>query len=341
MKLQIGLAALVVGFVVASLCLTLEGALALYFGWIVYLYRVLPRVNLNLPTLVLGTVALIIFAIGIHAGGRRWAGRAYSSPNGAVRHWRIGWTVSAVASLLVLFAAGISVVGIVHQLSWLATAESPLLVESVHSRFPSGEGNLRFLGSAMHDYQSMTGSFPPGGSFTPDGQMLHSWETYILPYLIYSTQDIDMKKSWNDPSNQPVFACVLPDFVNGDLRGAPLKDERGYGLSHFAVNQWVLAGNKSMKTSEIKDGPANTLLIGQVNSDFKPWGHPVNWRDPTLGINQFPNGFGGASGAGGAKFLMADGSVRFIKESIDPSVLRALSTPCGGEAIEEKGWTGK
>jgi hypothetical protein len=36
---------------------------------------------------------------------------------------------------------------------------------------------------------------------------------------------------------------------------------------------------------------------------------------------------------------MADGSVRFLKDGIHPDVLRAMSTPRGGEPVAEDGWT--
>src|SRR5690349_15388520 len=60
--------------------------------------------------------------------------------------------------------------------------------------------------------------------------------------------------------------------------------------------------------------PQVTLLIGEVNAQFKPWGHPVNWRDPTAGINSSQHGFGGPPGSGGANFVMADASIRFLSD---------------------------
>ena len=141
-----------------------------------------------------------------------------------------------------------------------------------------------------------------------------------------------MTRPWNDPKNADNFKGVIPVFVNPVL--AERRDADGFGLSHLAANSWVLSANKSMKLGDITDGTANTILFGEVNSNFQPWGHPVNWRDPSLGLNQVPQGFGGVFKQG-VLFVMADGSVRTLKADISLSVLKALSTPRGGEKIDE------
>jgi hypothetical protein len=96
----------------------------------------------------------------------------------------------------------------------------------------------------------------------------------------------------------------------------------------------VLGDDRPVNLSEIADGIADTFLAGEVRSRFKPWGHPTNWRDLRLGINQSEAGFGGPW-ISGAQFLMADGTVRFINEKMDPKILEAIATPAGGEPIPD------
>lgn len=143
-----------------------------------------------------------------------------------------------------------------------------------------------------------------------------------------------MQAAWDAPANAAYFHCVIPEFIQPGLRGADLTDPWGFGLSHFAANVHVLGPNRGLGLKDIPDGAANTVLIGEVNADFRLWGDPVNWRDPVEGVNRSPRGFGGPRGAGGANFLMADGSVRFVGERVGTDVLRALATPAGGEAVD-------
>jgi hypothetical protein len=92
--------------------------------------------------------------------------------------------------------------------------------------------------------------------------------------------------------------------------------------------------NTSVALEDIRDGTSNTIMAGEVNANFRPWGHPVNLRDPARGINTSPDSFGSPF-AGGMHFLLCDGHSRFVSEDIDSAVLKALATPDGGEHIGE------
>jgi len=323
-----------IGFlVVVAAVLTIQAAFTLVFGWAPFIGRVLPQMTVDGPTVAVGAAATVLFAAVFHRVARTFRGIALAAPESAKRPWRIRSTIMVVSAVFLLFAAGISLIGVVHQLAWLADSDKPLLAEGLARRSNSAH-NLGDIVLGMHNYASASASsvqMPAGGTFAPDGSMLHSWETLLLNYTSYSSGGIDKNRPWNDPVNQPYFRDVIPGFINDSLGTPPLEDEDKYGLSHYSANIRVMGPNRAMELTEITDGLANTILIGEVNAGFKPWGHPVNWRDPAIGINRGPNGFGGPRGAGGALFGMADGSVRFISDKIDPAALRALSAPCAGD----------
>lgn len=86
----------------------------------------------------------------------------------------------------------------------------------------------------------------------------------------------------------------------------------------------------------ITDGLSQTLLFGEAAGNYRPWGYPANWRDPTIGLNRSPDGFGNAQGRG-ANIAFIDGDVRFLSNKISPKVLKALSTPAGGEKVDPVG----
>jgi hypothetical protein len=315
--------AIVASFVLIAIATTIEGAFAILFGWIPFLLRVLPEVKPDGPSVLLGAAALLLFGVGVHCLGRSWRG----APNSVGGRWRVRWTVAVVLSVMILFTAGISVIGMTHQVAWLATSEKPIVGEGLNRSLANVELNAKMIGLGLANYESVYGILPPGGTFSANGEMRHSWETHILPWMGYSTSEIDMNRPWNGPENQKYFRCVLPDFINPAFRTPTLEDGNGFGLSHYAANSRVLTANKSMKLTEITNGASNTILIGEVNTGFKPWGHPVNWRDPAVGLNRGANSFGGPTNINGATFLMADGSVRFLGNGVDPGVLRSLSNP--------------
>jgi prepilin-type processing-associated H-X9-DG protein len=239
--------------------------------------------------------------------------------------------------MFVMFAAAVAMVGTFHMATWYATAKEPVRVPTpiggAAARMKSRQ-NLKQIGLGLHNYEGVYRGFSPAGTFDSSGQALHGWEFEVLPYMLISTQGIDPKLPWDHEDNQRFFRCVIPDFINPSLPDATQADERGFGFNHYSASSHLFRADRRLSFAEVSDGLANTLMIGEINANFQPWGKPMNVRDPARGINRSPYGFGGPPGTGGAQFAMADGSVRFIREDVSRDVLRALATPDGGEEID-------
>lgn len=319
-----------VGVIVALFILMAlsELARALLFGWVFFLWRVLPRMRVNWGTIAVSGTALVLFAIGIHWIASGWFRRKYPEAIEAGMKWKIRWSLAVLAGVILMFAAGTSLIGVVHQTSWLATSPEPMYGSALKS-YATNSWNLKSMGLALHNHNDTYRSLPSGWAFSKDGTPLHSWETRILPFIPYDSRVIDLKRPWNDPVNLKHFQAVIPQFINPDLRTAEFANSDGLGLSHYAANCHTLGGNEKRSLDDFQGKLSSTILVGEINANFQPWGQPVNWRDPARGINKSPYGFGGPASSRGAQFIMADGSIRFISDKVDAEVLRALTNPKG------------
>ncbi|QDT49831.1 hypothetical protein Pan258_38860 [Symmachiella dynata] len=202
------------------------------------------------------------------------------------------------------------------------------------SNFTLNERNLKQIGVALHNYHDVFSVMPAGGIFDEQGTEFHSWQTALLPFLGYGEtyETVFFELPWNAQENQWPMGEGIQQYLNPAI--TQTHTGSGFALSHVAGNSQVFPDNKGLAFKEIVDGTSNTLIAGEVVDGFAPWGYPRNLRNPTDGLQGDTRTFG-SLGKNGVLFLKADGSTLFLDEDVDPSVLKALSTPAGGEETPE------
>jgi prepilin-type N-terminal cleavage/methylation domain-containing protein/prepilin-type processing-associated H-X9-DG protein len=238
-------------------------------------------------------------------------------------------------------------IGIISVLLGLVLAAVQRVRES--ARRAECQNRLRQQALAVFSYESTHGRLPPGavqGPFeplgVPDGASHGLWAVLLAHLGQKSLADrYSFQVSHDHPDNRPVTAGRIWVVECG------LVADRGAGWTDFApldVNPFLadiglidpaakfesaLPVNGRLRTVDIKDGTSNTLLLAEAT------GRPViGWASPAnlLGVREF---FPGPDGPhrGGTNAIMADGSVRFIRDGVDLRILARLATRAGGEAV--------
>lgn len=198
-----------------------------------------------------------------------------------------------------------------------------------------------------------------------------SWVVQILPFIEQSNlyQHFDFDAGAYAPENQPVRAASVSILTCPSspfrLVGDDSVTESAIGVSNYAGchhdreapiaadNNGLLFLNSKVRYSEILDGSSQTLLIG----DMLPYPDHLGWVSGTRSTLRNTGSFGrpgplelrvqnrleemgpldvggfGSYHVGGGNFTFADGSVRFLTESIDPELLRQLGNRADGEIL--------
>lgn len=309
-----------------------EVVFRLIAGWFLFLRDSAALVQIVWPDVVFSICLMAVFVVGFHSFMRRML----ASDSDANR-WKWRSTFAVPAGAILLFVTSISMIGLTHQVVWMTTSDEPSVKESFMTRIHT-QRSLKQLGEgvlAEHDL------LPKRGSWLPlivdeKGAPLHGWSAQLLNHLPQGSElhnRIDFKRSWSHESNRNVFQTRLEIFEASN-RQLPLT-EHGFAPIRVSGNAHVLNA-KSFALRDVTDGTANTLLMGEIDANLPAWGHPLNWRDPAIGLNRSPLGFGSTIRREPVGFTMGDGSVRFLPDDIDPAVLRALSTPAGGEPVSDR-----
>jgi prepilin-type N-terminal cleavage/methylation domain-containing protein/prepilin-type processing-associated H-X9-DG protein len=228
------------------------------------------------------------------------------------------------------------------------------------------QNNLRQLMLAMHSYESTgrpapypaTGHpgspaerlFPPGcfGPGTAPEERL-SWVAQLLPYLEHDSlyRQFDLEKGY--AGNLPAVQTRIQAFLCPASKEASTPDAVAHyvavsGIGHDAAGRPAgAAGNGFMgydrltSVAMITDGPANTIALMETRVGLGPWARggtsTLRGFDPAdVPLHGDNRPFGGHTG--GMHAAMADGSVRFLRSSIDAKRLATAITIAGGEPVD-------
>jgi prepilin-type processing-associated H-X9-DG protein len=192
----------------------------------------------------------------------------------------------------------------------------------------SCSNNLKHIGIALLNYQDEFGAFPPAYTVDANGKPLHSWRTLILPYLEQGPlyERIDLKKPWDDPANQSARDTKVQTY---QCPSANTPEGKTTYLAVVGPNS-VLQAAQPRSAEEIADDKGLTMLVIEVDPE-----HAVHWMSPEDATEAQVVSFASAkplAHPGGTHAAFADGSIRFLPESIQqPAVLRALISVAGGD----------
>ncbi len=325
----------VVGLYLLLIVLTFfHPLMVLFFGWILFPLRTLPRVTVDWLACTQAVVCAVLLALVAH-GVFGWLYRQVRKKLGDEHpRWRFRWTAGVLVAVVLLFVAGMAMTALVHEIGWLLAADEPWMEFGIRAagRRAISSNNLKQIGISMHTYHDEYQVLPPGGTFDRLGRPQHGWVAFLLPFIEYGSLKVDFRVPWDHANNRQTMQTEIPALLNPAVQPYETTDRQGYALSHYAANARVVGGRSPMHFDQIADGTSNTILAGEIAEGFRPWGHPLNFRDPAAGLNT-PGGFGGPHPGQVTQVLMADGSVRTLAPEIDPGTLRALATPAGGESL--------
>ncbi len=196
--------------------------------------------------------------------------------------------------------------------------------------------NLKQIGLALHNFHDVHSAFPSDIK-DANGKPLLSWRVAILQFIESAplAQEFHLDEPWDSPHNKALIDKMpsiyrVPDSATAE---PGMTFYRGFSGRSTLFDPSRGGG---VRIADIFDGTSNTLAIVEARE-------AVIWTKPDSEIPFDADAKPGAGMdlisklgghfAGGFNALFMDGSVRFIKETVHPMVLRALITRDGGEVI--------
>lgn len=212
-----------------------------------------------------------------------------------------------------------------------------------HSR-----NNLKQIGLAMHNYHDVYGRFPGGtvenDDLKPEERL--GWAVSLLPFIDQANMynSVQMEAGWQDQEDF-IRDTTIPSYLNpsmsrGGMPGGQIDYRAMTGVGPDAASlddadphAGIFGYDRKTGIRSITDGTSNTIMVAD-SAEPVPY---LQGSETMSGLSEEPyingpDGFGSPH-HGGMHVLLADGSVRFVSESIEPTVVEALATKAGGEIV--------
>ncbi len=260
--------------------------------------------------------------------GRRVADPSVETP--AARSAPVRWIAGAIVSLIIMACLVFAVIQIGSQsISRVAASRD----RSMSIR------NLQRIAEALNAYAADHGSYPPVATTDDSGRSLHSWRVLILPYLgeeiLYN--EIDLSVAWDDPINTNVARRMPSVYQHPNASQHNLDYQSGYHLVTGPGTLFPVSG--PLGPADIVDDPAQTIVVIEAKPTVLSglWTEPVevDYDKMQGNIGGNPNTEVGGLLVGGVAMATADGRGHFLPDTTDPSILRSLITPRGGERLPD------
>jgi prepilin-type N-terminal cleavage/methylation domain-containing protein len=226
------------------------------------------------------------------------------------------------------------------------------------------QNNLKQIGLATQMYHDARGELPPARVHASIGSDDESALLFLLPYLEEANRLVqyDPTSGTSDSANAGVVNTTIPVYLCPSMVYEQVGTQPGassYGSSTGSESPWqatkhngaIVARPTLVCMKDVTDGLSHTFAFGEedffggtitegpkwaggyiTDSFLSSWG-PYNPEylsaEPSL-FGKYQTAFR-SDHPGGVQFVMVDGSVHFVPNSIDQTIIEALCTRAGGE----------